>query len=346
MSHILATTVSHVIDIIKQRLPDGWQARTTGGHRKPDRLKITAPDGRSANLTLLHQDRLEPRAVLLLLLQKEQQEEPRPDVVTAPFLSPEVRRRLTEKGIGFADSTGNMRLSLAEPGLFIETHGAERNPEPRQRPTRSLAGIKAGRVVRALCKRIAPWGVREIAAATGIDPGYTSRLLAFLDKEAFVERGKRGRVERTDWQRLIPSWAEAAPLEKRGARFSCIAPRGLQPMIGRLEQSNLAYAVTGSFAAGRIAPVAPARLLTLYVQDATTARRALGLHITDAGANVMLIEPKDEQLSQQVETDDKGVRYAELVQVVADLRTGPGRSPAEAEALQEWMAANEEVWRG
>jgi hypothetical protein len=70
------------------------------------------------------------------------------------------------------------------------------------------------------------------------------------------------------------------------------------------------------------------------------------LRITDSGTNVMLIEPKDEQLSQQVEMDDKGVRYAELVQVVADLRTGPGRSPAEAEALQEWMAANEEAWRG
>jgi len=338
--------VSRVIDIFKQRLPDGWQAKTMGGRRKPDRLKITAPDGRSANLTLLHQDRLDPRAVLLLLLQKEQQDEPRPDLVAAPFLSPEVRRRLTEEGIGFVDSTGNVRLSLAEPGLFIETQGADRNPNPHQRPSRSLAGVKAGRVVRALCKQIVPWGVREIAVATGTDPGYVSRLLAFLDKEAFVERGRRGRVERTDWQRLIPSWAEAAPLEKRGTRFSCIAPRGLQPVIGRLEQSNLTYAVTGSFAAGRIAPVAPARLLTLYVQDSATACRTLGLRITDSGTNVMLIEPKDEQLSRQVETDDSGVRYAELVQVVADLRTGPGRSPAEAEALQDWMAANEEAWRG
>jgi hypothetical protein len=338
--------LARVIDIIKQRLPTGWQARTSGRRRKPDRLKITAPDGRSASLVLHQQDRLDPRALLLLLLQREQQDEPRPDVVVGSFLSPEVRRRLVEAGIGFVDSTGNMRLSLAEPGLFVETQGADRNPNPRQRPARSLAGVKAGRVVRALCKRIAPWGVREIAAATGTDPGYVSRLLAFLDKEAFVERGKRGRVERTDWRRLIPSWAEAAPLDKRGARFSCIAPRGLEPVMERLEKANLTYAVTGSFAAGRIAPVAPARLLTLYVQDSATACRALGLHITDSGANVMLIEPKDEQLWQQVETDEKGVRYAGLVQVVADLRTGPGRSPAEAEALLEWMVVNEEAWRG
>jgi hypothetical protein len=68
---------------------------------------------------------------VLLMMQKEQAGGPRPDLVVAPFLSPEVRRRLGEAGVGFVDATGNMRLSFAEPGLFIETHGAERNPDPR-----------------------------------------------------------------------------------------------------------------------------------------------------------------------------------------------------------------------
>jgi hypothetical protein len=31
---------------------------------------------------------------------------------------------------------------------------------------------------------------------------------------------------------------------------------------------------------------------------------------------------------------------------VADLLSGAGRSPAEAEALMDWMAAHEGVWRG
>ena len=104
--------------------------------------------------------------------------------------------------------------------------------------------------------------------------------------------------------------------------------------------------MTGSFAAVRIAPVAPPRLLVLYVQDAETACRALDLHVTDAGANMVLIEPRDEALLREIETDDKGMRYAVLVQVAADLYTGPGRGPAEAKALLEWMAVNEEAWRG
>jgi len=30
---------------------------------------------------------------------------------------------------------------------------------------------------------------------------------------------------------------------------------------------------------------------------------------------------------------------------VADLLTGPGRNPSEAEALLEWMKKNEDAWR-
>ncbi|MEO5919448.1 MAG: hypothetical protein ABIQ17_07810 [Candidatus Limnocylindrales bacterium] len=41
----------------------------------------------------------------------------------------------------------------------------------------------------------------------------------------------------------------------------------------------------------------------------------------------------------------EGIRYAALAQVAADLLTSPGRSPSQAEALIEWMKANEHAWR-
>jgi len=89
-----------------------------------------------------------------------------PNLVTAPYLSPAVRRRLMEAGIGYIDETGNIRISLAEPGLFIEANGASRDPNPEGRPSRSLAGAKAGRIIRALCTHRVGWGVRAIADAT------------------------------------------------------------------------------------------------------------------------------------------------------------------------------------
>ena len=116
-------------------------------------------------------------------------------------------------------------------------------------------------------------------------------------------------------------------------------------MMRRLGEAELQHAVTGSFAAARVAPVAPPRLATIYVDGTDIARRVLDLRETDAGANVLLIEPKDASVLSAATADEDGVRWAPLVQVAADLLIGPGRSPAEAEALMEWMTSNEEAWR-
>lgn len=116
-------------------------------------------------------------------------------------------------------------------------------------------------------------------------------------------------------------------------------------MMRRLGQAELRHAVTGSFAATRLAPVAPPRFATIYVDMIDAAQRALDLCETDAGANVLLIEPKDASVMSAATADENGVRWAPLVQVAADLLTGPGRSPAEAEALMEWMTSNPEAWR-
>jgi hypothetical protein len=60
---------------------------------------------------------------------------------------------------------------------------------------------------------------------------------------------------------------------------------------------------------------------------------------------VLLVEPTDDLVFEGA-TEYRGVRYAALSQVAADLLTNPGRGPAEGEALLEWMRENEEAWRG
>ncbi len=37
--------------------------------------------------------------------------------------------------------------------------------------------------------------------------------------------------------------------------------------------------------------------------------------------------------------------YAALSQVAVDLLTGPGRNPAEGQALLDWMETDERTWR-
>ncbi|MCK5689274.1 helix-turn-helix domain-containing protein [Myxococcota bacterium] len=312
------------------------------GRRFGDRLRITAPEGRSGELVLLKKESLDPRGVMTLFGEESGNH---PELIVAPYLSPAVRRRLIEAGVSYIDATGNIRVSLSDPVVFIDVAGADRDPNPKRRPFRSLTGAKAGQIIRALSTHREAWGVREIAAATGTNPGYVSRLLASLDREALISRDKRGRVLETDWRRLIERWAETAPLESRGRSRYCIAPRGLPAAMSALKKTHLPYAVTGSFVTPRFVSVAPARLLHLYTEDIDEISEELNLVETDAGANVMLIEPKDSSILSDVEIDDDGMRWAPPAQVAADLLTSQGRGPAEGEALLSWMADHEEAWR-
>lgn len=338
-----ATNMKNTAEMVGRWLPDGWKAKarkSADGAR--ERLQIIAPDGRHNELILQREANLAPRQVLSLF---GKESDKKPDLVVAPYLSPSVRRRLTEVGVGYVDATGNIRISIADPGLFIEATGADRDPNPKRRPSRSFTGAKAGQIIRALCTHKESWGVRNIAAVTGANPGYVSRLLASLDREALIERDKRGGVEQTNWQQLIRRWAESAPLKSRGLSRYCIAPRGLPAAMSPLQGSKHQFAVTGSFATKRFASIAPSRLLHLYVDSIDEFCRDLKLTETEVGANVMLIEPKDLSILADAETDKEGMRWAPIVQVAADLLTSQGRGPAEGEALLGWMADNEEAWR-
>ena len=121
-------------------------------------------------------------------------------------------------------------------------------------------------------------------------------------------------------------------------------PRGLAAIAGKLRAVPATYAATGAFAAQHLDPVAPARAATLYVTDAVEATECLGLRETDAGANVVLLEPFDPVVfDRTVERD--GLRCVAPSQLAVDLLTGPGREPSQGEQMLIWMEQNEDAWR-
>ena len=83
-------------------------------------------------------------------------------MLVSAYLSPLARERLTKAGISYADSTGNISLTIDRPAVYIETQGAEKNPFRVDRPLRSLKGGRAGRVVRGLLDYQTPFGTREL----------------------------------------------------------------------------------------------------------------------------------------------------------------------------------------
>jgi hypothetical protein len=331
---------------LRRLLPSGWTVAEPKPAPAPidGVARLTAPDRSAGQIAVETRARLDPKDVVPLVEAARAARPQVPLVVVARYLSPATRTRLRERGVGYLDLTGNARIVVPEPGLYIETQGAAKDPRREERPARSLRGAKAGRIVRALVDRLRPLGVRELAGTAGVDAGYASRVLAFLDSEALVTRVGRGRLESVDWPPLLRRWAQDAPLESRGKSGTYLEPRGLPELIARLRKSEERYAITGGFAASGLAPVAPPRLLTVWVRDASMAAKRLELRPAESGANVLFLEPGDDGVFEGAQERD-GAWYAAPSQVVADLLTSPGRGPSEAEELLDWMRANEEVWR-
>jgi len=99
----------------------------------------------------------------------------------------------------------------------------------------------------------------------------------------------------------------------------------------------LKYAVTGTLAASWVAPVAPPRTVTIFVDNLPKAASSLDLRRADSGSNVTLLEPFDAVVFARTR-EREGIRCVSLCQMAADLMTGPGRDPAEGEELLKRIA--------
>ena len=266
-------------------------------------------------------------------------------LLVSPYLSPLARERLTEAGISYADATGNLRFVVDRPAVYIETQGADRNPFRENRPLHSLKGGRAARVARGLLDYRPPFGTRELAGRTGSSAAMVSRVAGLLESDGIVTKeSPRGRIVLVDWEALARRWAMDYDFASSNTLTTWLEPRGTRALFSRLRDTGIRYAVTGSFAGHRLAPIAEPRLAALYVDDPDTAARLLGLRPAETGGNVLLARPFDPVAFERAECDD-GITFARVTQVLLDLMTGPGRGPAEAEALLAWMRDKEDIWK-
>ena len=360
--------VDTVVRDIRGRLPSRWALLNRGEEVRVGQgigrtrvidaiLEIRDPQGLSTSIVVEAKDTpVEPNRVsfaaeMLLELTRLVSEEdgeldaaPVP-MMLSPFLSPLARERLVAAGISYADSTGNLRFSAEKPAIFIETQGQDRNPFRENRPLQSLKGSRAARAVRSFLDYRPPFGTRELAGETQNSLATVSRVSDLLVREAVIDRdGPRGRISSVDWETLVRRWAMDYDFAKANSLTTYLEPRGPSVLFDRLREADFRYAVTGSFAAVRLAPVAEPRLVTLYADDPGDSAERLGLRPAETGGNVVIARPFDPVVFERTESAD-GITYARVTQILLDLMTGPGRGPAEAEALLEWMRENEEIWK-
>lgn len=350
--------VDAAISWFEERIPASWvveRARRSDPEQRNGAIasvdafiELRSPNSVYTTLAVEARDAMEPRDVERLLPGLARSLRALagyvPLLVVAPWLSPRTQQLLATESINFLDLTGNALVKLDNPAVFIQSVGASRNPAPAARGRATIRGAKAARLVRLLADVRPPYGVSELAAAANLTPGYVSRLLDGLDRDALIERGRRGVVDDVNVTGLLRAWAVGYDVFKRDVVSAFVAPKGANAALQQLEALSTRTLVTGSFAAVRLAPVAAPSLLAVYCEDVNEAARALGLLPADDGANVTLLRPFDDVVWARASAAED-IGYAAPSQVAVDCLTGNGRMPAEGEALLEWMASNETRWR-
>jgi hypothetical protein len=337
--------VKRVCDTLASKLPSDWklvereEARTSRA-RAHVIFELRAPDGGKATIFIKAKRKLEPRGIPKLLEQLKRYKEGTP-LVVSDFLTPRAREILTERGVGYADATGNFRLALSKPALLIETKGTDRDPWPDGRPLKSLKGHAAGRVVRALCDLEPPFAVREVAVRAGVSPASASRVLTLLDREAIIERNGSRVVNRVAKADLIRRWVREYSLLGSNRADNFLEPRGIPALLTKLRPAKFKYAVTGALPVSWVlSSMAPPRVVTIFVENIPKTADAMDLRRAETGTNVILVEPFDDVVFERTWERD-GIRCVALSQLCADLLSGPGRDPNEGEELLKNLGGSE-----
>ncbi|MER5262356.1 type IV toxin-antitoxin system AbiEi family antitoxin [Actinosynnema sp. NPDC002837] len=352
---------------LRSALPTTWSVTTDRqpssdssrhGYRPDATLTITAPDGATTRVLIECKAAVVPRDVAAVAEQLDAYATAAARdgrvvggaVLAAPFISPMTRARLDERGLGWFDAKGNLRLRLDRPAVLLDRVGADRSDlrDPSDRLLKSLRGSAAARVVLELCETSPPTGVRDLAQRAHVSAATSARVLELLHREAAIDRESNGSVTAVRKRALIERWVQDYHVTTSNEVVTTLDPRGLNHALNALVAVGTRIAVTGSAAARAYLPdgvtsVSPLVSLSLYAEDPIGLMDQLGLRPVDRGANVVVMRPYDDVVHAKSRIVD-GVAFAPPAQVVADLLTGPGRSTEEAEQLMAVLGASDRGW--
>ena len=140
-------------------------------------LDFTSPAGTTGRFLVEVKQTLEPKDIPRTLSGLVETGEIGQPLVVSRFLSPRVRDLLRAAGASFADTTGNVRVVLEHPALFVETTGKAKNPWREKRGLVSLKGRSAARVVRALLDFTPPVSISELSKRSKAGIATVSRVV-------------------------------------------------------------------------------------------------------------------------------------------------------------------------
>jgi hypothetical protein len=258
-------------------------------------------------------------------------------VVAVPYMGDVGKKLCAAAGVSWFDLSGNAHI--VAPRLRILIDGKPNLFIRRGRPSTAFAP-KSSRVARRLLldpKKA--WRQQDLARATHLDDGFTSRIVQRLEHDRLLERGSDGLLRVRDADRLLDAWGEAYDFEKHTVLRGHVTARDGEELLAKAAdvlEARVHYAATGLAAAYLYTQFAAFRLASFYIEERPPASllKDLGFREEARGANVWLVVPNDEGVFDGAETISKAAQCVHPVQAYVDLKRHPERSQEAAAELR------------
>lgn len=259
-------------------------------------------------------------------------------MVATRYMTAAGKQHCQESGVSWIDMAGNGHIQAQ--GLYIHVEGRPDAYKPQGRPS-SVFAPKSSRIARWLL--IHPerfFHQRELAQATAMDEGFTSRIVSRLEEDRLIRRNRQGQIRVSNPDLLLDAWAEEYDFFKHQVHRTHMPARSGRDLLhaanSRLWSQGWDTAATGLAAAWAIRPFAEFRITTVYLKERDVTQLPwMGTELEPKGANLWLVLPNDAGVFHGGGVYGEGIACVHPVQVWLDLRAHPERS---AEAAQQLRA--------
>jgi Transcriptional regulator, AbiEi antitoxin, Type IV TA system len=257
--------------------------------------------------------------------------------IAVPFMAEGGRRLCEEANISWFDLSGNAHIVAS--GLRIHIEG---KPNIFKRPGRpsTVFAPKSSRIVRAmLLEPQSSISQRELARRTGLDEGFTSRVVRKLESDQMVERDAEGAVRLLNPDDVLDGWRQSYDFSKHRTIAGHATARSGDELLATvgaaLNATKLDYAATGLAGAWLLTKFAAFRLVTIFVPEEPSAHvlKSIGFRREERGANLWFTVPNDEGVFTGTTAVDD-VQCVHPVQAYLDLKSQPERSMEASEGLR------------
>jgi len=286
---------------------------------------------------------LSSRAPLLMALRQITEFENSHDkdiipLIVVPYMGRSGMDFCKDHNLSWIDLSGNAHIKA--PGLLIHVEGRPNKFKKAGRPANVFAA-KSARIVRQLLMEPEQGYIqRELSQITGLDEGYTSRIVRKLEELNLIDRDDKGSLKPSNPNELLAAWLEAYDFSKHQIIKGHIAARSgeelLKRMVRILSDLKIDYATTGLAAAWQYTHFTKFRVVTVFLADVPGKNLFDQLHFRedDRGANTWLVVPNDKGIFNGSSVRD-GIACVHPVQVYLDLKGHPERAKEAASMIRQ-----------